>query len=100
MNKHYFFSLPKDKLELLKKEYINSNIFLFTKKYNISNNSAIKLFGKKWMKWIVWRKIKMKPLINKKKFNTIDVLNNQFFNKWLYKNSIDPYYTVLFNRNK
>ena len=102
MNKHYFFKLPKDELEFLKEEYFDSNIVLFTKKYNISTSSLVKLFGKKWMIWRVWlhKKIKHKIIIKQKTniLNEVNSLNCDFFNKWLYKNNIDPYYSLIFNK--
>jgi hypothetical protein len=96
MNKHYFFELSKNELELLKQEYLNSNIVLFTKKYNISNNTCIILFWKKWMKWIVWPKFKIKHKNIKTNINTTNKFNSDFFNQWLYKNNIDIYYIKVF----
>jgi len=102
MNKHYFFSLPDDELEFLKEEYLKSSTILFTKKYNISNKSVIELFWKKGMKWIVGRKASYsKPrIIKKTKFKTQNLSDSKFFKQWLHEKSRDPYYTLLFNRNK
>ena len=105
MSKHFFLTSSKRELKKLKEEYLKTSFSFFTKKYHISNNDVIKLFGKKGMKGIVWkackkeykRPIEYKKIIKENKIKTNNKFNCDFFNKWLYKNNIDNYYIKLYN---